>query len=290
MPDTAGMDDASPDEPNLPPVSLADLLMSCLAIVAFAMALLQLTGILSSSEEMPRLLDLIDLGICGFFLFDFLRLLARSPNRWRYFRTWGWFDLLSAVPIMVVPGSTLTYTPIALRLVRLARVLRAIRSVRIILRMARGDRSGAVLTGILLLSVVISVGSCIGVLWAETRPDLPPAVAQQVTLDTANEILWWAVVTCSTVGYGDAAPVTSAGRIFAVGLMLVGIGAFGTVTSTLGIFIGRLREPAHQRRDHDETHERLARLERRIHEVLDRMPESSEAADTPTMEDRTPPP
>ena len=81
---------------------------------------------------------------------------------------------------------------------------------------------------------MLSVGSCIGVLWAETRPDLPPEIKSKVTLDTADEILWWAVVTCSTVGYGDAAPVTSAGRIFAVGLMLVGIGAFGTVTSTLG--------------------------------------------------------
>ena len=51
MPDTAGMDDASPDEPNLPPVSLADLLMSCLAIVAFALALLQLTGIVAPTDR-----------------------------------------------------------------------------------------------------------------------------------------------------------------------------------------------------------------------------------------------
>jgi voltage-gated potassium channel len=263
--------------PTPPRGTLADLLLSSLAIVAFAMALLQLTGILSASNEMPRLLDILDLGICGFFLIDFLRSFAKAPNKWHYFRTWGWFDLLSSVPIILVPGSTLTYTPIALRIARLARVLRAIRSVRMIVQIARHDRSSAVLTGILLFSVVISVGSCIGVLWAETRPDLPPEIKSKVTLDTADEILWWAVVTCSTVGYGDAAPVTSAGRIFAVGLMLVGIGAFGTVTSTLGIFIGRLRDPSPPR--HDETRQRLARMETKLHELLDRMPGDSKSSD-----------
>jgi len=259
----------------LPGVSITDLLLSALAIVAFALALLQLTGILSASNEMPRLLDLIDLGICGFFLLDFLRSFAKAPNKWHYFRTWGWFDLLSSIPIIIVPGSTLTYTPVALRLARLARVFRAIRSVRMIARIARHDRSNAVLTAILLFSVVISVGSCIGVLWAETRPNLPPEVKSRVTLDTADEILWWAVVTCSTVGYGDAAPVTSAGRVFAVGLMLVGIGAFGTVTSTLGIFIGRLRDSGD--RPHEVTHERLASMERQLREIARRLPGESES-------------
>lgn len=269
------MADSPNQSPAFPSVSLADLLLAALAIVAFALALLQLTGILSVGNEMPRLLDLIDLGICGFFLADFFRSLAKAPNKWHYLRTWGWFDLLSSIPIIIVPGSTLSYTPVMLRITRLARVFRAIRSIRMIVRIARHDRSGAVLTGILLFSVVISVGSCIGVLWAETRPNLPPAIAKQVTLDTADEILWWAVVTCSTVGYGDAAPVTNAGRIFAVGLMLVGIGAFGTVTSTLGIFISKLRDPPRQKQKLDENHERLERMEQRLHdlhELLDRLP------------------
>ncbi|MCP3860812.1 MAG: ion transporter [Phycisphaeraceae bacterium] len=269
-------DETSTTSPTPPAVSLADLLLSVLAIVAFALALLQLSGILTASDEMPRLLDLIDLAICGFFLLDFLRSLVRAPDKWRYLRTWGWFDLLSSIPIILVPGSTMTYSPVVLRLARLVRVLRAIRSVRMIVRIARHDRSGAVLTGILLFSVVISVGSCIGVLWAETRPDLPPEVKQKVTLDSANEILWWAVVTCSTVGYGDASPVTSAGRLFAVGLMLVGIGAFATVTSTLGILIGRLRDSGAS--SHEATHERLASMERQLRQIADRLPHESRSS------------
>ena len=43
------------------------------------------------------------------------------------------------------------------------------------------------------------------------------------------------MVTSSTVGYGDLAPVTNAGRMFAFGLMVVvGIGAFATLTRPSG--------------------------------------------------------
>lgn len=48
--------------------------------------------------------------------------------------------------------------------------------------------------------------------------------------------LWRAFVTSTTVGYGDISPVTNAGRIAAVFLMLTGIGLFGVLTSTITTF------------------------------------------------------
>ncbi|HET7284316.1 MAG TPA: ion channel [Nitrososphaeraceae archaeon] len=44
---------------------------------------------------------------------------------------------------------------------------------------------------------------------------------------------WWAVVTIATVGYGDYYPVTAAGRIIAIFMMLSGIGIFATFVSML---------------------------------------------------------
>jgi voltage-gated potassium channel len=52
------------------------------------------------------------------------------------------------------------------------------------------------------------------------------------------DALWWAIVTATTVGYGDRFPITEGGRIVAVILMLVGIGLIGVLTATVAsVFI-----------------------------------------------------
>ncbi len=59
------------------------------------------------------------------------------------------------------------------------------------------------------------------------------------------DALWWAIVTVTTVGYGDRFPTTEGGRIVAVVLMLVGIGLIGTLTATVAV---RVHQGAHRRR------------------------------------------
>jgi voltage-gated potassium channel len=52
------------------------------------------------------------------------------------------------------------------------------------------------------------------------------------------DALWWAIVTVTTVGYGDRYPITEGGRVVAVILMLIGIGLIGVLTATVAsVFI-----------------------------------------------------
>jgi Ion channel/Uncharacterized protein conserved in bacteria (DUF2252) len=66
--------------------------------------------------------------------------------------------------------------------------------------------------------------------------------AAGATITTFRYAIWWAVVTTTTVGYGDYTPVTLAGRVIATVVMIMGIGLLGTASATIAAwFVTRRR-------------------------------------------------
>jgi voltage-gated potassium channel len=88
------------------------------------------------------------------------------------------------------------------------------------------------------------------------------------------DALWWAIVTVTTVGYGDRYPISGGGRAVAVILMMLGIGLIGVLTATVAsVFVKEHTDASKEeyRKGHEDLgqqlsviSDRLADLERRL--------------------------
>jgi voltage-gated potassium channel len=202
----------------------------------------------SLSTETRSILDVADLVVCCLFLVDFVVNVVTSKNRLRYLMTWGWLDLLSAIPTIDVARWGR-----AARLLRLLRILRVIRAARIMAALAFQHRAQNTAMATALLLVTIIFASSIAILHFED--------VDGGNIRNGYDAMWWAVTTVSTVGYGDLYPVTWEGRLIAVLLMIAGVGAFGTIAAGLASWF---IQPA----DHSEV-ARLAEEVRHLRSVVE---------------------
>jgi len=76
--------------------------------------------------------------------------------------------------------------------------------------------------------------------------------------------IWWAIVTASTVGYGDIAPSTVWGRLIAILLMLSGVGLVSTVAASItSYFLGQEESSVLT-----ELNEKMTRIESLLNSML----------------------
>ena len=88
------------------------------------------------------------------------------------------------------------------------------------------------------------------------------------------DALWWAIVTVTTVGYGDRYPVSAGGRAVAVVLMLVGIGLIGVLTATVASVFVKEHTDANKevfKKGHDELGQQLSVISDRLADVERRL-------------------
>ena len=165
--------------------------------------------------------------ICIVFLVDFVYEISGSRPRREYFlHQRGWLDLLGSIPSLGILRFTALFR--LARLSRLARVMRLLggQNRGALVRDVLQNRSQYALFLTVLLAIVVMTVSSVLVLQFEGRsPDS--------NIKTGGDALWWALVTITTVGYGDFYPVTFLGRSTGAFVMLSGVGIIGALASIL---------------------------------------------------------
>lgn len=179
---------------------------------------------------------------------------AVSQNRRRYVSS-AWLGLV----VVIVSFPLL---PSLFALARLARIARLFRLVRLVafgaraipaLKASLGRRGLLYVLGLFVLLIVMS-GALISVAEPET------------VHGNMWDGMWWAIVTATTVGYGDISPATLPGRAIAVALMLFGIGLTATLAASVAAFFVRTDQGS----ERYEVTSRLERLERLLEELKSR--------------------
>ncbi len=110
------------------------------------------------------------------------------------------------------------------------------------------------------VAAVVVIGGGLG-LWAVER-DRPGS-----TLGSAGDALWWALTTMTTVGYGDHVPATTAGRVIAGAVMVVGVAVIGAVAAVVALAVAARVASTEERALEAEA----KTLERRLEDRLDRL-------------------
>ncbi|MBI5331652.1 MAG: potassium channel family protein [Betaproteobacteria bacterium] len=204
-------------------------LLFMLALSVVALGLLAVDALMTLDAATHDLINLLDNAVCVLFLLDFALTFWRAENRMRYFFTWGWLDLISSIPMI----DALRWGRLA-RVFRIFRVLRALRAARLLGGLILEYRAQSAALTAALISLLLVTFSAIAILHLETAPGS--------NIRTAEEALWWAVTTITTVGYGDFYPVTTEGRFLATGLMVSGVGLFGAFSGLVASWLMRPEE------------------------------------------------
>jgi voltage-gated potassium channel len=122
------------------------------------------------------------------------------------------------------------------------------------------------------LSVTVALAGCLilvgatALYWAEHN-------VQPEAFGSIPRAMWWAVITLTTVGYGDVSPITPLGKMFAA---VIAVGGVALVAMPAGIMASAFSEAIHHRRER-ELADRLAQhVEDRVEEEIDRLVEEGD--------------
>ncbi len=212
-----------------------DLLIVVLSV--YVLVALLVDTFFKLPPEISKVILIVDDGVCIVFLLDFCIRFYKAEKK-LVFMKWGWIDLVSSIPSLPIMRIGRLF-----RLVRVLRVLRAFRSVRILITHIFKNRFRGTFTAVLIITILVIIFSSISILIVEVAPES--------NIKSAEDAIWWTIVTITTVGYGDKFPVTTEGRIIGIFVMFTGVGLFGTFTAYLASWFtaGKQDSPENDKRE-----------------------------------------
>lgn len=171
------------------------------------------------------------------FTVEYLLRLSCVPNRARYARSFfGVIDLASILPTylsLVLPGSQYLIVIRVLRVLRVFRILKLAEYVGeaevLLVAMRQSRRKISV-----FIATVAAMTVVLGSLMYLVESD-------GAGFTSIPRSIYWTIVTITTVGYGDIAPITPLGQVVASLIMLLGYAIVAVPTGIVTVELSRVR-------------------------------------------------
>ncbi|HSC89785.1 MAG TPA: ion transporter [Polyangiaceae bacterium] len=210
------------------------ILLSVLSVV--------LESVESVRSEYGAILRAVEWGFTGLFTIEYLLRLYCAPQRLRYpFSFFGLVDLVALLPSFVSVAMPGAQSLLVIRVFRLLRVFRILKLVHLhgqadtLLRAVRASIPKIVVFMGAVFTIVIIVGSAMYLVEGPSHG-----------FDNIPQGMYWAIVTMTTVGFGDITPETPLGRVLAAVLMLMGYGILAVPTGIVSAEMVRARDSTSQ--------------------------------------------
>lgn len=197
-----------------------------------------LAVMLESVEQLDRKYHRIFLSVewlvTIFFTIEYALRIYAVKKPWKYMSSfYGIIDLLAILPTYLTLFGIGIHYLITVRALRLFRVFRIFKLARFVMAstvLTEAIRASRVKITVFLtfvLTVVCIIGSVMYLIEGE----------QNSGFDNIPRGVYWAIVTITTVGYGDIAPVTTVGQFLASILMILGYGVIAVPTGIVSVEI-----------------------------------------------------
>lgn len=210
----------------------AELFVSIITLVSVIVILIPSIYSLTSTEL--QIIYIFDAVVVAILAVDFYIRLRESGQGSRFILT-HFYEIPAMLPLVLFafieqdPG----YIGAAIRSLRLIRLFRLVQLFFRTLKLFEGRR---ILYIIVFSALAVSLGAVAEYIAESSDPE--------AKITNIGDAFWWAIVTVTTVGYGDLYPVTPGGKIVASMMMIIGIAILGVLISTLGagLMESRLRK------------------------------------------------
>jgi len=220
-------------EADTPAGKLFDVLLFIAIMISVGLTMLQSVGPIRESHG--TLLVALNMTFTGMFTVEYMLRLWCAKHAARYARSFfGVVDLLSILPVYVswlIPGSRFLDVVKVLRMLRIFRVLKMTQYVGdadLLMNALVASRRKIGIFLVAVMTIVVILGSLMYVIEGEAHgfSSIPRSV-------------YWAIVTLTTVGYGDISPQTPVGQALAAMIMIIGYSIIavptGIITAELGL-------------------------------------------------------